>query len=213
MSRFDFRPPRLGVLLCLALIMGLATVAAASNGMPAPGSISSSGGHFFTKLFQLPVADFEQDDPRWAREYLGPTTDTLGDQGCTITSVVMVLNYYGIKSDPSVLNRFLSTHDGYDSEGLLDFDRIEEYARHRIQLAYEGLPSYEAIDRYLLAGHPVILQLTLFDGGRHFVVVMGKKGFDYLVRDPAADPETSIVLLKNLSSRIDQQFVYLKAAR
>lgn len=176
-----------------------------------PGSIASSGGHFFAKLCQLPVADFEQDDPRWAQEYLGPTNETLGDEGCTLTSVVMVLNYYGIKSDPSVLNRFLSTHDGYDSEGLLAFDRVEEYAPHRIELAYQGVPSYDTIDRHLLAGHPVIVQLTLFDGGRHFVVVMGKKGFDYLVRDPAADPQDSIVLLKSLSPRIDQQFVYLKA--
>jgi hypothetical protein len=51
------------------------------------------------------VPAFAQDDPRWSQDLLGPTTDTLGDEGCTLTSIVMVLNFYGIHTDPSALNR------------------------------------------------------------------------------------------------------------
>ena len=175
-----------------------------------PDAIKSSGGHFFAKPVELPVADFAQDDPRWSQECLGPTNETLTDEGCTLTSVVMVLNFYGVRSNPSTLNHFLNAHDGFDREGLLDFDRVSAFASHRIQLAYQGAPSYDALDREILAHHPVIVQLTLYDGDRHFVVVVGKQGFDYLVRDPAADPAASLVLLKTLSPQIEQQFLYLK---
>jgi len=154
------------------------------------------------------VADFAQDDPRWGQVRLGPSTDTLADQGCALTSVVMVLNYHHVRCDPSVLNHFLFQHDGYDEEGLLDFDRVVDFAPGKVRLDYQGDPSYARLDRNLLAGNPVIVQLTLYGGYRHFVVVMGKQGCDYLARDPAADPSNSLVALRSLSPRIEQQFVY-----
>ena len=171
--------------------------------------VETSGGRYFQQRLELPVADFAQDDPRWADELLGPTNETLGDEGCTLTSIVMVLNYYHVRCDPSVLNRFLTVHGGYDDEGFLDFARVVDFAPDRIRLSYRGDPSYDALDRNLLARRPVIVQLTLSNGGRHFVVVMGKEGFDYLVRDPAAYPSSSLVPLKSLAPRIDHQFVYV----
>jgi ABC-type bacteriocin/lantibiotic exporter with double-glycine peptidase domain len=162
---------------------------------------------------ELPLADFAQDDPRWGLEHLGPSTDTLADQGCTLTSVAMVLNYYHVRCDPSVLNRFLFHHDGYDDQGLLDFERVVAFAPDKVRLEYQGAPSHEALDREIRAGHPVIVQLILYGGYRHFVVVMGKQGYDYLVRDPAADPAQSLVTLRSLSPRIEQQYLYAPRGR
>jgi hypothetical protein len=173
------------------------------------GPVATRGGRFFAQRLELPVSDFAQDDPRWGPEHLGPTSDTLAEEGCTLTSVVMVLNFYGIPCDPSVMNRFLVRHGGFDDEGLLDFERVTAFAPNRIRLAYQGSPSHESLDRNLVRGHPVIVQLTLYNGDRHFVVVMGKEGYDYLVRDPAAYPESSLVKLTCLASHIEQQFVYL----
>lgn len=194
------------------LAIGLSTSLQADR-TDLPASIPASGGRFFHQRVELPVTDFAQDDPRWGDEHLGPTTDTLADQGCTLTSVVMVLNYHHVRCDPSTLNRFLFHHDGYDNEGLLDFDRVVAFAPGRVRLDYRGEPSYARLDHNLLAGNPVIVQLTLYAGYRHFVVVMGKQGYDYLVRDPAADPSDSLVTLKSLSPRIEQQFVYSERTR
>jgi hypothetical protein len=190
-------------ILTLAGLSGLAFADDPTN------PISATGGHYFDQRVELPVADFAQDDPRWAQQFLGPTRETLGDEGCTLTSIAMVLNYYHVRCDPSILNRFLTGHGGYDDEGFLDFDRVTKFAPDRIQLAYQGNPSYAALDHSLLLGHPVIVQLTLYSGDRHFVVVMGKQGLDYLVRDPAAYPASSLVKLKRLAPRIEQQVVYL----
>ena len=194
-------------MLLLVLVIGLSSPLPAAETAASP-AIPSRGGRYFAHRVQLPVTDFAQDDPRWGQERLGPSTDTLADQGCTLTSVVMVLNYYHVRCDPSVLNRFLFRHDGYDDEGLLDFDRVVAFAPDQVQLVFEGDPSYQALDRNLLAGHPVIVQIMLSGGYRHFVVVMGKQGYDYLVRDPAADPANSLVTLKSLSPRIEQVYVY-----
>jgi hypothetical protein len=40
----------------------------------------------------------------------------------------------------------------------------------------------------LLSGNPVIAVISLPDGGYHFMVIVGKEGRDYLIRDPAASP-------------------------
>ncbi len=41
------------------------------------------------------------------------------------------------------------------------------------------------MDDNILAGNPVIVRLRLPSGRTHFVVVVGKQGWDYLVQDPA----------------------------
>ena len=59
------------------------------------------------------VPAFQQGDPRWSMELLGPTYDTIGQAGCAITSAAMVLSSYGVDIDPQRLNQYLNTHAGY----------------------------------------------------------------------------------------------------
>jgi hypothetical protein len=70
------------------------------------------------------------------------------------------------------------------------------------ELTYNGGPSYELIDSNLLAGNPVIALIPLPHGGYHFVVVVGKEGEDYLIRDPAASPLRRAYHLRDLTDRI-----------
>jgi hypothetical protein len=65
----------------------------------------------------------------------------------------------------------------------------------------------------LLAGHPIIVQLTLPDGAFHFVVVVGKEGRNYLVRNPAVDPGHPLSQLAEISPRIDRQYLFLKTTQ
>jgi hypothetical protein len=201
------------------VLLGAASVASAADdasfgGAPARSTRTAShGGQFFARRLELPVRDLEQEDPRWTGEFLGPTQETLGDEGCALTSVAMVLNYYGVRCDPLVLNRFLTAHGGFDPEGYLDFDRVTAFAPQRVRFLGDEEPSFAALDGDLLAGQPVILQLTLWSGDRHFVVVVGKQGWDYLVRDPAAEPRMSLVTLGSLAARVERQFLYTGTAR
>jgi hypothetical protein len=147
--------------------------------------ISSSGGRYFDHRVEISVPAFAQDDPRWSTVKLGGSTDTLGTEGCAVTSAAMVAAFYGIKTDPQRLNEFLTRTGGLDREGLIDWSLVPSVAPDRWELAYNGVASYERIDENLLAGNPVIVLIPLRDGAGHFVVIVGKEGRDYLIRDPA----------------------------
>ena len=187
-----------GVLLAAAIYLGVPAFFAWKH------EISSSGGLYFVHRVAIPVPVFTQNDPRWAMQLLGPTIDTVGQAGCAVTSAAMVLSAYGVDTDPDRLNQYLSTHGGYTPNGWLYWEKAAEVAPGgQVEKAYEDLPSYALIDRNLLAGNPVIVRLHLRDGMTHFVVVLGKEGWDYLIQDPARDPAWGIYPLKELTGRIE----------
>jgi hypothetical protein len=166
--------------------------------------ISSSGGRYFLHRVVLPVPAFSQNDPRWTYELLGPTYQTVGQTGCAITSAAMVLASYGVDTDPHRLNQFLTTHDGYTINGWLFWEKAADAAPFgQVEKAYEDLPSYALIDKNLLAGNPVIIRLTLQNGTTHFVVIVGKQGWDYLVQDPARPASWGVYPLKELTDKIE----------
>jgi hypothetical protein len=193
----------------LTLWLGGATVAALLLvGTPAFFSwkhvISSRGGLYFPKRVEIPVPAFMQNDPRWTFDLLGPTYSTLGQQGCAVTSAAMVLKAYGVDTDPQRLNLYLTSHAGYTPNGWVYWEKAAEVAPGgQVEKAYEDLPSYALIDRNLRHGNPVIVRLTLRNGTTHFVVVVGKEGWDYLIRDPARDPSYGVYPLKDLTDRIE----------
>ena len=59
------------------------------------------------------------------------------------------------------------------------------------------------LDGELAKGNPVIVRLKLRNGTPHFVVVVGKEGWDYLIRDPARKPDYGVYPLKNLTDHIE----------
>jgi hypothetical protein len=187
---------------------GMVLAAALYFGVPAffawKHVISSSGGHYFMHRIVIPVPVFTQDDPRWTLELLGPTFDTMGQAGCAVTSAAMVLSAYGVDTDPDRLNQYLTTHGGYTENGWVYWEKAAEVAPGgQVEKAYEDLPSYALIDQNLLAGNPVIVRLTLRNGHTHFVVLLGKEGWNYLVQDPARSPTWGVYPLKDLTDRID----------
>jgi|GEM_PF-232796 len=187
---------------------GLAIAAALYFGVPEHWKykhvISSSGGRYFVNRVEIPVPAFQQGDPRWSFELLGPTYDTIGQAGCAITSAAMVLSAYGVDIDPQRLNQYLNAHEGYTPNGYVYWEKAAETAPFRqVEKAYEDIPSYALLDHELLMGNPVIVRLKLPRGTPHFVVVVGKQGWDYLIRDPARNPAYGIYPLKQITDHIE----------
>jgi hypothetical protein len=166
-------------------------------------TIASSGGRYFVQRVLIPVPAFSQEDPRWSLDPLGPTVETLGQSGCAITSAAMVLSAYGVDTDPHRLNQYLTTHNGYTPQGWVYWEKAAELAGGQLEKAYEDRPSYALIDQNLLAGNPVIVRLTLPNGTPHFVVLVGKQGWDYLTQDPARGPNSAVYPLKDLTDHIE----------
>jgi hypothetical protein len=167
--------------------------------------LSPRGGRYFFHRLELPVPSFRQSDERWSDDPLGGVTDngTLGGEGCAVAAAAMVFKFYGIDTDPQQLNWFLTSVDGYTERGWLYWDRAAWFAPDRVRHIYEDLPSYQLIDSNLARCNPVIVRVRLRGGVTHFVVIAGKDGFDYLVRDPGAGSAKGFYPLRELGSDIE----------
>jgi len=175
--------------------------------------LAPSGGRYFFHRVELPVPQLFQGDDAWRSDLLGATDGTLGAQGCAVTSVAMVFKYYGIDTDPQRLNWFLDADDGYTPQGWLYWDRAAEIAPDRVKHIYEDLPSYYLIDTNLTRGNPVIVRLRFKNGITHFVVIAGKEGWDYLIRDPSPAGVKGIYPLKEFGSDIEALRFYQPLAK
>jgi hypothetical protein len=167
--------------------------------------LSPRGGRYFFHRVELAVPAFKQSDEKWCDDPLGgvPENGTLGGQGCAVAAAAMVFKFYGIDTDPQELNWFLASTGGYTESGWIYWDRAAWFAPTRVRHVYEDLPSYELIDSNLARGNPVIVRVRLRSGVTHFVVIAGKQGFDYLVRDPGAGAARGLYPLRELGSNIE----------
>jgi len=168
-----------------------------------PRKISSSGGLYFFSRLVLPVPRFAQTDSRWSDALLGSTSASLGAEGCAVSSAAMVLSYYGVDVNPGWLNEFLSTHNGYTERGWLYWEKAADFFPGAARHVYEDLPSYYLIDSNLRRGNPVIVRIERPNGAMHFVVIIGKEGFDYLIQDPAPRGAEGVCLLRELAKQIE----------
>lgn len=141
----------------------------------------------------------KQGDTNWASNILG-TSDknyTIGQMGCYITSAAMMINFHAIKAgsafrtDPAVLNQWLTTNNAYDSQGFVFPLGVPfgEYARASgVNLYYNGCVDHRddfTLDQYLCNGQPPLLYVAQ----PHWVFCTGQTttagGVDtYSVLDP-----------------------------
>ena len=167
--------------------------------------LSPRGGRPFLTRVELPVPSFQQSDDKWSDDALGGVAEngTLGGEGCAVAAAAMVFKFYGIDVDPQLLNWFLTGVGGYTDQGWIYWDRAAWFAPDRVRHVYEDLPSYKLIDSNIAHGNPVIVRVRLASGITHFVVIAGKDGFDYLVRDPGAGSAKGLYPLRELGSDIE----------
>jgi len=131
----------------------------------------------------LSVPSFKQYDSRWRNDEMVPGR-TIGQIGCAMTSVAMILASYGFDTidignpgepdihslDPGTLNTWLKKHNGYLSDGSIIWNSINSLTSQ--QLVYGGggnNADYDVVNNDLANRRPVILRET-----GHFVVARGK---------------------------------------
>jgi len=200
------RAIRLILLLTLLVALGAAGLATWrwAEGWTATASpIEPRGGLWFPFTVLHDVPHFAQADDRWADDPLGPTKNSLGSEGCAVASAAMVLASYGADLDPGRLNTFLQTNAGYTDRGWLYWEKASEYPPVVARHVYEDDASHFLIDWNLLRGNPVIVRLRYPNGITHFVVIVGKHGYEYLIRDPGAGYRRGLYDLSEFGSPIE----------
>ena len=188
-------------ILLFVLLVFLVAVSLWAAAWMRTGSIPPSGGFWWFGSQSLPVPHFAQADPRWGSDALAATPGSLAAEGCAVASAAMVMAAYGADTDPGRLNAFLREYEGgFTPEGWIYWEaaaQIDPALGETILPHYEDAPSFALIDLNLLRGNPVIARLRYPGGITHFVVIVGKQGFDYLILDPGRAYERGVYPLKD----------------
>jgi hypothetical protein len=151
--------------------------------------------------------DLMQDDANWVRVYrtpiTPPTTGVLNvpyypqtdnyrdaDRTCNSSACAMCLEYFkpgtlnGAKGDDAYVQKVFAIGDSTDHSV-----QTKVLADYGIKSNFNYNLSFADLDRELAAGRPVVIgilhrgTLSAPTGG-HMVVVIGKRGDDYVVNDP-----------------------------
>jgi hypothetical protein len=131
-----------------------------------------------------------QNDDKWKNVKLGSSSVSLGEWGCLLTSVTMLLNGIGYDETPESVNDKMKRAGGFHDALFIPsvVPMIWSNCIYRDMQKCESYPAPIAqIDAALEAGKPVILQVDWSKQvgvQTHFVLVKEKRGNDYVIYDP-----------------------------
>lgn len=162
-----------------------------------PPPIAPRGGSPFDLV--LPVPGFRQDDPQWAGETIGGSGEALSEVGCALSSAAMVATFLGVPMTPQSLNARLKQRDGYTRRGWLRWQAVADASAGVLRLTWAGGADHDRLDATLRSGVPVIVRVppsasSPSGATGHWLVVVGKRGADYLVNDPQRTHAAPLVL-------------------
>lgn len=172
--------------------------------------LAPRGGLYFPTTILNDVPHYAQADGRWGRNRLAGGPSTLAGEGCAVASAAMVLASYGADLDPGRLNKFLQSNGGFTGNGWLYWEKAAEFPPGVAEHIYEADASHFLIDWNLLRGNPVIVRLRYPNGITHFVVIVGKQGHEYLIRDPGGRYKDGLYFLSEFGSPIEALRFYRK---
>lgn len=165
----------------------------------APGTIPTAGG----KEMSIELSDskyhfyYLQGDPEWADELIGGSDETIGHVGCTLCSLATAVSELGHVINPSVLNQNLIANRGYTDRGWLIWGAVPAATDNFAEVVYCNEPTFRQIDDCLEKREFPIVKIFLPGPIPHWVAVVGKKGKEYLIKDPAVSGQKIV----NLSIR------------
>jgi hypothetical protein len=121
----------------------------------------------------MSIAVMGQQEAAWGGAPLGTSvTDSVASAGCAITSVTMMLRYYGMNTDPGAFNAWLTANGGYAYDDQLIWDAVTRYSGGRVGFSGWLGADLGAIQAELDAGRPVVAEVRL-GGNQHFVLLTG----------------------------------------
>ncbi|MDZ4288182.1 MAG: hypothetical protein U0984_09495 [Prosthecobacter sp.] len=175
-------------------------------------SIAASGGRAMALVLPELGRTYLQKDPLWRDEKLGSTSENLGSIDCAVCSVAMASTSLGFPVTPSELNGKLRDGQGFTPQGWLVWGALPGATDQHVEVIVADRPSHAAMDAALERGEFPVVKFILLSGITHWVVVVGKDGLDYLVRDPLKASEKPVKLSSRTSAIYSVRFVRRKAA-
>jgi hypothetical protein len=155
-----------------------------------------------SERFVLPSRiHYFQHDKRWASDPIGGSGKPLQNVGCAICCLSMALARYGIDRTPGQLNRDLKQVGGYNENGWVYWSAIEFVTGGKVYVEWGSDPGISDIEQALALGQPVLVKTAPSGMVQHWVLLVGREGREFLMRDPL-DPTKSLKPLSSLGSEI-----------
>ena len=142
-----------------------------------------------------------QGDRRWAAEPIGGSGKPLGAVGCTVCCLSMALDQHGIERTPLELNRALKAADGYSHKGWVQWSALGQVTGGRAHAEILRKPTLRDIERALAAGNPVLVKVAPPGMIQHWVLLVGRDRWEFLMKDPL-DRTMRTMPLSSLASDI-----------
>ncbi len=142
-----------------------------------------------------------QHDKRWASDPIGGSGKPLKNVGCAICCLSMALASYGIEYTPGELNRALKQVGGYNENGWVYWRAIEPVTGRKAYVEWVCDPGLSDITQALALGQPVVVKTAPPGMVQHWVLLVGRDGREFLMRDPL-DQTKSLKPLSSLGSKI-----------
>ena len=150
-------------------------------------AIACRGGEAFQQFPFIETPVYFQRDRAWEADRIGGTGETLGRVGCTVCCLAMGLAHFGIQKTPGELNEWLKTHEGYSPRGWLRWETVSKLTAQKVHVDFRAPLKHETIDAALKARRPVLAKVFINRVITHWVLVVGKEGTEYVVKDPLGD--------------------------
>jgi len=180
---FVTRPSKRTIALVVISLMVLGTaVFRYLRGHNSP-PIAAAGGATFTNFTALATSHYLQRDPQWKDETIG-SGETLAKVGCTVSSLAMALEHYDVHFTPKQLNNALKTNGGYTRRGWILWSAVGKVSEGKVSVQLLDKPAHADLDDALRAGQPVLAKVFIDKIIPHWVLVTGKEGTNYMMRDP-----------------------------
>lgn len=134
--------------------------------------------------------NWKQYDSAWKNIKLG--SSTLGDVGCYVTSIAILIAQSGVKTtlgddfNPGTFAEYLSSHGAFSSGGALQSFASMSGLLNSFASAIDYNVSAENISRYIQQGKYVQVYITKSNGNSHFMAVTGVEGDNVYISDPGS---------------------------
>ncbi len=144
----------------------------------------------------MPVPCWGQCSSPWSGDQLGTCNLTICDAGCAITSVAMIFKYYGVNTDPRIMNNYLKSHGGYAGGCSLYWTAPPGCSGGTVTYAggyqCQTFPcDMNVVNAEVDRGYPCVVEVRFY-GGMHFVAITGRDGGTYYINDPAYGDRTTL---------------------
>lgn len=156
--------------------------------------IKPSGGYALPEAIAL----YQQDDEKWAADYLGNSSYTMKSSGCLVTCIASAISNSGESITPKALNLLFSESGVYDGEGNVQWSCISEMDGYSVQV-YDSV-SESDIAQCLSEGRYPIVRVRMHGiGNYHYVLIVGAEEDEYICMDPL---EKRLTKLSDYGSRV-----------